>query len=151
MVDLPADLTDFAFDAKFKKGMVAKVEGFVFADGTTRDKYIVVLNRDASASQAIFFLTTSKTEFYKTNTIAQTNAVVVPPGKVSFFPLETVVNCREAHSMKRVDMKKKFGDHQLTFKGHLPDDVLLQIEAVVSKSILIPPAITKMILDDPGS
>ena len=47
----------------FSEGSIVRIKDYVFEDGTTRDKYLIVLHNDASEAVIIHSLTTSKQKF----------------------------------------------------------------------------------------
>ena len=70
----------------------------------------------------------------------------VEKGSLEFFPLRTVINCREILSLPRADIEEKAGQRRIEVAGDLPGEILSQIDRIVAASKLITPTDKKRIL-----
>lgn len=136
MIKLPANITDPVFDQHFERGAVVKTL-FRCKDGKEKYKYFIILNKDISKGPIVFILTTSQLDFYNKNPHFNSDIIRVLPGTVSFFPKETIINCREVFKITREKLKDNFGNNILQIEGKLPQNILDNIDKVIEKSFLV--------------
>ena len=132
---VPPEVADKFFEKDFNRGAVLATEMF-FSDGTTRKKYLVVLNQHPADSETLLFLTTSKVDFYEKHS-GLLDCIKVEVGTLPFFPLVTIINCRQVQPMPRAELKKRFREGKLIFLGNLPQNILEKIDQIVAASRLI--------------
>ena len=91
---------DKLFEKCFERGCVLATE-LHFSGGTSKKKYLIVLNQNPQDSETLLFLTTSKIEFFKKHP-AFKDHVVINAGQLPYFPLETVINCHGVQALARI-------------------------------------------------
>ena len=107
-------------------------------------KYIVVLNKHSADSTTVLFLTTSQTDYY--DRFPHVDHIRIKPNTFTFFPKETVLDCREVFSMERKDLKRRYQEAALKFVGALSQECMDQIDRLVASSRFISRRHKKMIL-----
>ena len=145
MIDLPGKLIDEAFDKNICQGAVIYYVKLCLAV-ETKNKFLVLLNRECSQPDIYYFLTTSQTKFYKFHRKLRNYFVFIPKNTVPFFPLATLIDCRYPYLLSRNKLRKKYGNHELSFKGILPEQFMDEVVRIVRNSPLIPLKIKKLIL-----
>ena len=148
MIDVPAGVSDDVFDRELKRGTVIRTQ-YRFPDGSTRNKYLIVLNHNVSGPAIIFVFTTSRTEFYKKYPQFNLDILALPAGTVSFFAKETVIDCRQVHKLSRNQLKRNFQEGLLQFAGELSASYLTKVDQIIRKSRFISPNDKKYILGGP--
>ena len=148
MIDVPADISDNIFDRELKRGTVIRTQ-YQFPDGSTRNKYLIVLNHNISGPTIIFVFTTSRTEFYKKYPQFNPDILTLPVGAVSFFIKETVIDCRQVHKLSRDQLKRNFQEGLLQFAGELSANHLTRVDQIIRKSRFISSDDKKHILGEP--
>lgn len=136
MIDVPPKACDSVFEKEFQRGCILKTK-VAFSDGSSKNKYIVILNKSTQDEQAIFFVTTSQLDFYDKHPHFNTDIIRIKPGEMEFFPKETVINCRKLEKSPREQLKKRYASGMLKFVGILPEDTLKQIDEIVRNSRFI--------------
>lgn len=145
MVKLPAAISDPHFDQQFKRGIIVKTP-VRFKDGREKYKFLIILSHDVSNDPVLFVLTTSQLEFYDKNPHFNKDIIRIKAGSISFFPKETVINCREVHRIARDKLKGSFRDNILQIEGELPQEMLNDVDKIIEKSFFISPADKELIL-----
>lgn len=145
MIKLPANFTDPVFDQSIERGTVIKTL-FHCKDGKTKPKFFILLNKDISQQTIVFVLTTSQLEFYNKNPHFNTEIIRIPSGTLTFFPKETIINCREVFRITRSKLKENFRNNVLEIEGKLPTDMLDNIDKIIEKSFFISLANKELIL-----
>ena len=145
MINLPENLIDKAFDENTRQGAVIyyvnlklKVE--------VKNKFLILLNSDCNQRDIYFFLTTSQTKFYISHRKLRNYFVFIPENSVPFFPLPTLIDCRNPFCLSRNKLREKYGSRELSFKGMLPEQFMDKLIKIIRDSILISPKIKKSIL-----
>ncbi len=138
-----ADL-DKLFERLLKRGSVLLTQ-MHFSDGTSKRKYLIVLNQNPSEPETLLFLTTSKVDFYDQNPSFREH-VRIKAGACALFSLETVINCRSIQSMPRAALKGRYMEKVLDIVGDLPPMIMAEIDAIVTTSRFIMPRHKKAIL-----
>lgn len=136
MIDVPASISDNIFERELKRGTVIRTQ-YRFPDGSTRNKYLIVLNRNVGGPTIIFVLTTSQMEFYKKYPQFNPDILVLSAGTVSFFAKETVIDCRQVHKLSRDQLKRNFQGGLLQFAGVLPFEHLTGLDRIIRRSRFI--------------
>ena len=139
----PADLEKL-FERLFKRGAVIFTQMY-FSDGTSKRKYLIVLNHDPAEPETLLFLTTSKVGFYEQNPSFREH-IKIKAGVCDFFASETVINCRGVQSMPRAMLKKRYLEKKLNIVGELPSEIMGEIDKIVTVSRFIMPRHKKAIL-----
>ena len=146
-MQLPPEALKKLFFARLKRGCVVKAPVHFHGTGDTKEKFLVLLNQDHGAVDPLFFfVTSSKLAFYERNPALQADAVFIEPDTLQFFPLRTVINCREVHSFPKADVEELAGQRRIEVVGALPQAMVEQIDRIVAASKLISPADKKRIL-----
>ena len=137
------DLEGF-FERYFERGLVLGTE-MHFGSGISKKKYLIVLNQNPAESETLLFMTTSQTDFYKKNPSFKDH-IILAPGELPFFLLETVINCHGVHGMSRAELRKRYLERKLDIVGNLPTELMEQIDQIVASSRYISPRHKKAIL-----
>ena len=136
MIDFPNDVCDNTFDNEIKKGCVLRTT-IRFADGCERNKYCVTVSYSSKDDPLVFVLTTTKTDFYDAHPEFNRDIIRLPANKLPLFPKDTIINCRELHTLDKSRLKKSYQNSGLTFIGHLPEDCISKIDDIVKSSCLL--------------
>jgi hypothetical protein len=151
-MDFPEHVTAEAFERNFVPGAIFLCEDFRFDDGSTRDKYLVVLSRPDTQGYVRFFLATSQVNDLKHNPILSGDCLFIGSGDLECFDRETAINTRTVFSRPYVDLKERFlgarGAGALVFKCHLDRDRLEKLWELIVKSRHIPLGTKFVILPD---
>ena len=126
------DVLDKLFEKYFVRGAVLATE-MHFHSGVSKKKYLVVLNENPAESETLLFLTTSQLEFFKKHP-AFKDHIIIKAGTVSFFSLETVINCNGVQCMGRIELKKRYQEKKLDIVGNLPAEIMEKINGIVASS-----------------
>ncbi|MBI1882846.1 MAG: hypothetical protein HYS08_01375 [Chlamydiae bacterium] len=143
-MDIPPIIHDSVFEKEFKRGVVL-LTNLHFKRGETKSKYIIVLNKHPSDSKTLLFLTTSKIEFYNQHPEVK-DFVRIQPRELSFFPLETIIDCRNVWSFPRTELSERYRQNLVHFVGTLTLEIMDQIDQLVASSRLISMRDKKIIL-----
>jgi len=134
MVKIPRKLADKAFIEKVRPGTVLRFPGFVFSNGSTRDKYLIYITHDAGGA-AYYFLTTTNVARYQSKPWLIPYVVTVPAGTVTYFNEDTVIQCdRLRYDLTLTKLKERYAEGKLLIAGPLPAAVIEDIKAVVFSS-----------------
>lgn len=142
-MEVSSKAPDQVFEQEFVRGAVLITE-MRFQSGTRKLKYIVVLNKYPADSTTVLFLATSQTDYY--DRFPHVDHIRIKPSTFTFFPKETVLDCREVFSMERKDLKRRYQEAALKFVGALPQECMDQIDQLVASSRFISRRHKKMIL-----
>ncbi len=146
-MQLPPEALKKLFFVRLKRGCVVKAPVHFHGTGDTKEKFLVLLNRDHGAMDPLFFfVTSSKLAFFERNLTMKADAVFIEPGTLQFFPLRTVINCREVHAFPKVDVEELAGQRRIEVVGDLPQAMVAQIDRIITASKLISVADKKRIL-----
>jgi len=142
-MDVPPHVLEQTFESDFRRGAILSTE-MQFRDGTSRKKFIIVLNKHPADSDTLLFLTTSKIEFY--NKYPTVDHIRIEANQLPCFSLTTVINCREVFPMKRSELKRRYRESLLKFEGCLSTAIMEQVDQRVVASRLISSRHKKAIL-----
>lgn len=145
-MEVPSKAADQVFEKEFVRGGVLITE-MRFPSGTRKLKYIVVLNKNPADSPIVLFLTTSQTDYY--DRFPHVDHIRIKPNMLSFFPKETILDCREVFAIDREDLKRRYREAALKFVGVLPQEYLDQVDKIVAASRTIAIRYKKQILGWP--
>ena len=145
-MEVPSQTADQVFEKEFARGAVLITE-MQFPSGTRKLKYLVVLNHHPVDVTTLLFLTTSRTDYY--DRFPHGDHLRIKPNTLTFFPKETILDCREVFSMEREDLKRRYQEAALKFVGALPQDYMDQIDKVIASSRFISKRHKKLILGWP--
>lgn len=135
-MEIPPDTSHKIFEKEFKRGVVLSTV-MQFQD-LSKKKHLIVLNNQPADSETLLFLTTSKTDFFLKHPHISDH-IKIEASVLQFFPLLTVIDCRQVHYIPRAELKKKFQNGILNFEGVLSVEIMAQIDQVVAQSRLISP------------
>ena len=136
-MEIPPDTSHKIFEKEFKRGVVLSTV-MRFRDGQSKKKYLIVINNQPSDSETLYFLTTSKVDFFFKHPHIL-DRVKIEANALPFFPLLTIIDCRQVYYISREELKTKFQKGILIFEGILPVVVMAQIDQIVAQSRLISP------------
>jgi hypothetical protein len=146
LIDIPDDISDETFDnTEIRRGTVIRVLS-QFPDGTQRYKYFIAISRNIQKDPLIFVITTSNIDFYLRFPRFNNDAISIAANVISFFPKDTVIDCRQIYQFFREVLKQRFRENLLQFTGQMPEEFLDKIDQVVRQSKLISENQKKLIL-----
>ena len=145
MVDLPAGLSDNLFDDFIKRGAIIRTK-YKFENGKESYKYFIAVSRDLTSDPLIFIITTSKIDFYHKNPVFNNDIVGIQGQSLPYFPVDTVLDCRQIYPLSRQTLKENFQKQILEFCGELPDQLIQRIDDIVKASKHISTKHKKLIL-----
>jgi len=143
-------LCDGIFERELKQGSVLRTK-IQFADGTERNKFLIILNQDPATDPTLFFLTTSRLDFYQKHPNFNKDIICIKAGQLSFFPKETIIDCRNVNKKYRVDLKENFRKGVLVFAGSLPEETVEEMKRIIAQSFFIAKRDKDMILGVEGN
>ncbi len=150
MIQIPDELSRDNFKGLFVRGGLFHCRNFNFADGTTRDKFILVLNGCNPSGRSYFFLPTSKVDKYEGNMLYQDGLFVFSGDSVSTFSEKTAVVIRNVHSKNHTYFEQKYlkksGPDGLDFREAIDDAVMDEIDRMIMASTDIELRIKKEVL-----
>lgn len=141
MVDLPESLAKGNFRKLFTPGGVFFQEKYVFEDGTSRQKFIVVLNSCDSSGYSYVVLPTSQVEKIRNTKVLLASAYFFPMGAVECFSKDTAVVLRNILKQKFVTFEHGYNhstrSQRLEYRCHLSGECLsgLYTAIVASRDI----------------
>ena len=147
MVDLPDGLTDNLFDDSIKRGAIIRTK-FKFESGKESYKYFIAVSRDTASDPLVFIITTSKIDFYHKHPVFNNDIVGIQGKSLPYFPIDTVLDCRQIYPLSRQTLKENFRKQILEFCGELPEQLIQRIDDVVKTSKHISTKHKKLILGD---
>lgn len=133
MITLPADLCDPLFDDKFKRGCVIRTD-LECHDGRQRPHYFIVLTNFTDLPTQALLVATSQTNFYDKYPYFNSDILRIPAKQLSFFPSDTVIDCRKIHEFNRDVLKQRFRDNILQFAGILPEQLCAKLTEIIKQS-----------------
>ena len=136
MIDLPDKYCSNLFDENLKRGSVVRTR-FCGNDGKEKFHRFVVLNNNILQDTLFCVTTTSKLDFYNKHPNYNRDIIRLPAGHLSFFPKETIIDCRSIYTFQKNNLKKNFQTAVLDFAGILPAELLKQIDEIVTQSYFI--------------
>ena len=72
-------------------------------------------------------------------------------GSTTFFPKETIIDCRNVNKKYRFDLKENFRKGILVFVGSLPEEMVEEMKRIVAQSFFIAKKDKDMILGVEGN
>ena len=145
-MEVSSKAVDRVFEKEFVRGGVLITE-MQFPSGTRKLKYLVVLNKNPTDLPTLLFLTTSQTDYF--DRFPHVDHIRIKPNVLSFFPKETILDCREVFAMGREDLKRRYREAALKFAGVLPQEYMDQVDKIVAASRTIAIRYKKQILGWP--
>ena len=142
-MEVSSKVTDQIFEKEFVRGGVLITE-MRFPSGARKLKYIVVLNKNPADSPTLLFLTTSQTDYY--DRFPYVDHIRIQSNMLSFFPKETILDCREVFVLDREDLKRRYREAAPKFVGALPQEYMDRIDKIVVASRTIAIRYTTQIL-----
>ena len=136
-MEIPPDTSHRIFEKEFKRGVVLSTI-MRFREGASKKKYLIVLNNQSSDLETLLFLTTSKADFFLKHPHILDH-IKIEANAFPIFPLLTIIDCRQVHSIPRAELKTKFQNGILSFEGLLSSKIMTQIDQIVAESRLISP------------
>ena len=118
---LPSDLIESLL---FKRGSVLYRE-FNFQTGP-RNKFFIVLNVEEKADPILAVLSTSNVTWAREHP-DHPGLVDIPVGTCDIFTVDTVIDCRELHSITREDLVIEYQNGRLTYKGELSPEMITRL------------------------
>jgi|GEM_PF-2008778 len=147
MIKLPDEICDSTFEGNLRRGCVIRTLLKCY-DGKDRPHYFVTLTNSPNQSTQVFVVATSRIDFYEKNPFFNRDILRISANQLSFFPKDTIIDCRKIHVFDRSMLKERFRDNDLQFTGVLPDTYLTQLINIVNKSRLISKKDRLLILGD---
>jgi hypothetical protein len=146
-LQLPPEALKKLFFARLKRGAILKTVLHFPKTGTTKTKFIVLMNKDGGATDPLlFFISTSQLEYYERNPALKSEIAVIEASAMACFPLRTAINCREILVLTRDEMGIRAGEFRVEVVGDLPAELMGRIDKIVAASNLISPADKKKII-----
>ena len=147
MIEIPDGICDEVFnDEHFPKGTVIRLKYHFTNSINPRNKYFVSLSLDPSANPIVFVITTSKIDFFLRHPQFNNDAITVTAKSLDYFTEDTVIDCRQIHSLSRDKLRDHFKQKTLQFIGRLPLEYIEKIDAVIPRSKLISKEVKRLIL-----
>ena len=136
-----------AFDERLQRGIVLRLQDYNLPSGQKRDKFFLVLNRDCAAPVIHHFLTTSKVSKFQALPWGRSEGVPIPAGTYPKMPLETMIDCHDRlPPLDREALMDAYCDGACDIVGELDAMRLGQVDLIITKSRIIPPATKRLIL-----
>lgn len=139
----PPKIIDSAFRNAIKRGAIIRTK--IKFGGISSPKFLITLNKDPSLNVIYVFVSTSQIDWYNKHPEAESNIIRIPPGEISCFYRETIINCRRERKLLKNELKKSFREGELELKGHLPNNYLIKLNKIIRNSRYISPQIKKII------
>ncbi|MEW6052029.1 MAG: hypothetical protein AB1644_13330 [Candidatus Zixiibacteriota bacterium] len=141
MIDFSSKELAKLFDRVAVPGAIFFCENFIFEDGTTKNKYLILLSIDSTTDIADYLLATSQVTKVRSISILTGECVFIPPGSTRCFTLETALVVKDLHTRSVSHLRNRFS-HPSTY-GRLeyvemsPPDVLSRLFDAVRNSRFI--------------
>ncbi len=148
MIKVPAEFTNPVFDQNLKRGSIIKTL-LMCPDGKHRPHYFITLSKLIEKDPLVFVIATSKVEFYDKNPHFNTDIIRFAAKELSYFPLDTVIDCRKITKIPKEKLKQHFQDKSLEFIGDMPTEHMTVIDTIVRRSRHIPLNDKLLILGEP--
>ncbi len=136
-MEIPPDTSHRIFEKEFKRGAVLSTI-MRFREGSSKKKYLIVLNNQPADSETLLFMTTSKTDFFQKHPYISDH-IKIEANALPIFPLLTIIDCRQVYYIRKAELKTKFQNGILSFEGVLSTQIMAKIDQVVAESRLISP------------
>lgn len=105
-------------------GDIIRISNFEFADGTVRDKYLVVLAPSISDDWVLATTTSREYSRPKVPACHHGDRPSYFLGQLGIFPLETWVCLAQLYEMEPQGLREREDAGALTVVGRAPDDIL---------------------------
>jgi len=138
---LPPELAESQI---FRRGGLFKMT-VQFEDGTSREKYGIVVTADHTRDPVFLVLTTSKMKWYDANPKA-TGFIRLAAGEVQSLGKETVVTCRQLHPVPRAAFMERYQGKTIEFCEQIPPAILAKIDAAIERSVTLSAAEKALVL-----
>ena len=136
MVIIPPKICSNVFNNEFKQSSVIKTK-IRFSSGIEKEKYLVIVNKNPQNDPMLYFVATSKLDFYNKHPGYNKDIIRLPAGKIEVFPKETIIDCRSVEKGSRAIFESNFQRGTLVFAGELPGQIMSDIEKLVEQSFFI--------------
>lgn len=140
MIDLPESVLRELLDSNIARGKVLLTR--VIVSQGQRFKRLILLNNDFSEDDIYYLLTTSKVDFYnkyRNLDPVKGNFIYCKKGSTPINQDEPmVIDCREAHIIKKGKLLQNYKNKMLKFLGDTPEDIMTEIDTIINFSKLIP-------------
>jgi hypothetical protein len=143
MIDLPEGTRAEFFGKVFVRGAIFYCENYSFDDGTTRDKFLLIMNPTCEKGYSHYFLATSQIDKILSSRILKNESLIIPAGSVGCFSKDTGITVRWSYSGLLSYFQKRFLDsgyqERLEFREMLPAQYLDEIVRLVRASKYLSP------------
>ena len=136
MIELTPEFSKEAFKGLFVRGALFHCQNYDFWNGSTKDKFVLLLNGCDSSSNCHFMLPTSQVEKRKKNPILSKALYIFPSGSISTFTEETGIIVSDIYSKAYTYFEQKYIDHSvskgiLTFCENVSEAVMEDIDKLI--------------------
>jgi len=111
-------------ESQLEPWSILHFEDFVFENGTSKNKYGVVVSNAPECYFILFFLTTSQVEKY-TKVIPDEDYITIPKGAVACFQKDTIIFIDNSN-LKKND-QAFFLWKAISYQGKLPQELLEEL------------------------
>jgi len=135
-MEVPASLAVATFDKILQRGDIIHFKCTFEDDGTTKNKFAVVLNVTLPDDPILFALASTATAAHESPLYAGV-LIRVPVGTYTCFSKPTVFSFRKIHKETLDEMRSQFARKELTRVGKLLQVHLDQANKMIENSVLI--------------
>ena len=133
MIEITSEFSKEAFKGLFVRGALFHCQNYDFWDGSTKKKFVLVLNGCDSSSNCYFLLPTSQLEKCRNNPILSKSLYVFPSGSITSFTKETGIIISDIYSKDYTYFEQKYldqscGRRTLSFCENVGDTVMEDID-----------------------
>ena len=149
MIDLPNNVLEQLLSSKLRRGGVLVTE-IRFGSEPPLYKRLILLNKNFSTNEIFYVLSTSQVVWYQKHCNAEPlkgNFIFVKQGQTRLNPDKPmVIDCRGVDSIRKEKLIENLRNRKLRFLSDIPNDLLMEIDKIVSASKLIPRKIKDLII-----
>jgi hypothetical protein len=133
-MQVPPDIAQLRL---FKRGVILRSKEKL--NTCEKYKYLIVVNLNERDDPIWAVLTTSRTSWYDDH--PDVPSVVRIDGNVlDAFPVDTIINCGDLHSLPRQRVIDCYNKGQLTYHGELPKDIMSRVNIALRDSETLSPS-----------
>ncbi len=138
MVDFSIESLQQNIRALFVHGALFHCESHGFEDGSSRDKFLLVMRGRKEDAQCYYYLPTSKVTRLQANVLYRNALYIFPLGSVSNFTVETAININDHKKCNFQKFESRYvsppKDRKLDFLCNIGDDRMAAICRLIKAS-----------------
>jgi len=139
------------FSSQITRGAITFLKSVQFSpEEPVHDKFLLILNGNNQEEKIYYFFSTSQLGFYNKHPNFKSQFVYIQSGTVEYWPKPTVINCMKEYYIYRDKLLDKYSRGDFEYRGHLPDELMADVDAIIKSSTVISDVVKQKICGGNG-